>query len=613
MRLFSTPLITIFIVLTGILNLRSGVLLAAESVQCHAVAETDFPQQLEQLRNEQGLPVSWEEYQRQTSKTILELQPVRQTQTLAINTVEGKQGTATLINLNPVINIWFVLKLKWNDDSIQEYHLENPFPKKQLFKLLAANPPEFQFQTASQQCSCDLWNSASGSELANAIKRNRAYEGLCGNNVYLRNKTEGNKTNLEIVTDWLRNNVWAGEEIVRFVKNQFYQDAFLQTSKVIESQAGELVSIVPSGPLPPKINPDYQGYLLNAPERGLRLSAMTGSELLVGAWYPVQDLPGVFLSVVQPQLVAQDILEKQKKLTNPLDEIENEALVYMVAFDLNQLEMGFAMGTEHPRVDWSERVQDEVLERSLPGPDGIATVAPLAMTGRVPPYRVKQTVATFIGGFKRLHGAFKWGELAKTNHGHHYGFIENGVILSKLQPSLATVVVYNNGQVALKTWTAREDQFLPTIRHARQNGVPLIDQDATGNIKPGAYVKNWGQGNWSGSAEQRFRTLRAGLGFQPNKGKGFLLYGLFTGATTSALARVFEAYQVNYAMQLDINALEHTYLAVYPLKDGQFEVQHLIKGMDVLDKSHKGQTVPRFIGFSDNRDFFYMFRKTVSP
>jgi hypothetical protein len=31
--------------------------------------------------------------------------------------------------------------------------------------------------------------------------------------------------------------------------------------------------------------------------------------------------------------------------------------------------------------------------------------------------------------------------------------------------------------------------------------------------------------------------------------------------------------------------------------------------MDVLDKSVSGQVVPRFLGFPDNRDFFYVMRR----
>jgi hypothetical protein len=63
-------------------------------------------------------------------------------------------------------------------------------------------------------------------------------------------------------------------------------------------------------------------------------------------------------------------------------------------------------------------------------------------------------------------------------------------------------------------------------------------------------------------------------------------------------------------MLLDMNALEHTYLAVYQEKDSKFSVQHLIRGMDVLDKSFRGQAVPRFIGYADNRDFFYLLKRT---
>jgi hypothetical protein len=75
------------------------------------------------------------------------------------------------------------------------------------------------------------------------------------------------------------------------------------------------------------------------------------------------------------------------------------------------------------------------------------------------------------------------------------------------------------------------------------------------------------------------------------------------------MARVFEAYHCTYAMLLDMNALEHTYLALYHRQAAQFDVQHLIQEMSVLDKSNKGQIAPRFVGYADNRDFFYLLRK----
>jgi hypothetical protein len=62
-------------------------------------------------------------------------------------------------------------------------------------------------------------------------------------------------------------------------------------------------------------------------------------------------------------------------------------------------------------------------------------------------------------------------------------------------------------------------------------------------------------------------------------------------------------------MLLDMNALEHTYLAVYKRQGSNLYVQHLIQGMSEVDKSAKGEYIPRFLGFADNRDFFYLLRK----
>jgi hypothetical protein len=162
------------------------------------------------------------------------------------------------------------------------------------------------------------------------------------------------------------------------------------------------------------------------------------------------------------------------------------------------------------------------------------------------------------------------------------------------------------------TWHAGDDAHLARIRHARQNGLPLIDHDpATGASKVGAMVPRWGQGNWSGSVDERLRTVRAGLALQEGRDKRFLLFGYFSAATPSAMARVFAAFQCKYAMMLDINALEHTYMAIYPDQTGLASVEHLVKGMSVLDKTKQGRVMRRFIDFPDNRDFFYLLRRDL--
>jgi hypothetical protein len=329
-----------------------------------------------------------------------------------------------------------------------------------------------------------------------------------------------------------------------------------------------------------------------------------------GRWYPAQENPGIYVSAIQPQSIAPEILRSHASVVNSLDSVEAAALVYAVAFDLAQFDLGFALGTDHPRVGWSERVVDKVRDKTLPGPDGIGSITPLVATGLVSPTFATRTVATFTGGFKRTHGAFRYGTLAFVHQGSHYGFIEHGAVFSKLQPGLATIVIHDDDSLAMKTWTEQDNASLARIKHARQNGVPLIEFDTTTQSSaPGPLVGQWGPGNWSGSQDKQLRTLRAGACLQEQQGRQFFLYAYFSSATPSALARVFQAYGCRYAMLLDMNALEHTYLAVYRRQGEKLLVQHLIQGMSALDKSEAGQYIPRFLGYADNRDFFYVMRR----
>jgi len=110
--------------------------------------------------------------------------------------------------------------------------------------------------------------------------------------------------------------------------------------------------------------------------------------------------------------------------------------------------------------------------------------------------------------------------------------------------------------------------------------------------------------------------MRSGAALQKNGDKRFLIYAVFSDATPSAMARIFQAYRCDYGMLLDMNALEHTYLAVYRRSGSELFVDHLVKGMGEVDKSAAGEVVPRFLGFADNRDFFYVMRrngKEVEP
>ena len=108
--------------------------------------------------------------------------------------------------------------------------------------------------------------------------------------------------------------------------------------------------------------------------------------------------------------------------------------------------------------------------------------------------------------------------------------------------------------------------------------------------------------------ELKLRTLRAGIALQSNGPKRFLIYAVFSDATPSAMARVFQAYRCRYGMHLDMNALEHSYLALYRKSGSQLLVDYLIEGMSEAEKNTSGETVPRFLGYPDNRDFFFVMR-----
>jgi len=535
-------------------------------------------------------------------KSIIDLQASRTAETAGLP-VNGSE-TVTLTSLNPAVNAWFVLTLSGSGHS---YHLENALPDRQQLGL-AASATGLLITEGGAAYRCDLWNGPR-SALDRASAAPDAYAPLCDGRIYLRNQIAGHRTRLEEVAEYLRDKVWCGEAVVGVVRDEFFRDAYRESGPIGPCAISEGMD-GPSAPKPASIDPAKGNLGAKPPNLGIRVDHAAGYGLLLGHWYPVTDLAGIHVSVIQPSAIAPAILDSSRALVNRLDAVEAEALDYLVAFDLEAFDLGFALGTDHPRLGWSPRMQPSMRDDALPGPDGIASSAPLVRTGMLNPLQAQRVAATFTGGFKREHGAFRYGPLATENSGSHYGFIEAGTVFSKLQPGLATLYVLDDGSVHMTTWSQSDDAMLGQIRSARQNGVALIEPDAaTGMPGPSRFVNKWGPGNWSGSASESLRTLRAGACLQETENKRFLIYGYFSTATPSAMARVFQAYGCRYAMLLDMNALEHTYLALYVREEKKVTVEHLVTGMEEVDKLVGHQLVPRFVGFPDNRDFFYLLRR----
>ena len=551
----------------------------------------------------EDLKLQREAYDAVEAKSVVALQPFRH-EMQASDTQSGL--LIDLINLNPAINAWFVLQLRPEEDAKPvSYHLENPHPQSQTLGLAEGNAA-ITITTGSKTISCAPWQ-ADGQDLITAQETGLAYASICDGALLLRNRVTGARTNIEATAEFLRDNVWGGESIVRFVRDNFFKDSELETSDTLGAGGHAADRTGPPAMLGNKA-PEEMPVISTLLDIGLEDTER--GRMTVGQWYPVADMTGIFASAFQPRRIAKEVLEGPGK-TNWIDNVEGKATGYMVAFDLSQFDMGFAMGTDHPAMGWSPRPPASVRPRGLPGPDGIKTAKPLVLLGMVNKEIANKTVATFTAGFKRSHGAFKYGDMAGFNLGHHYGFIEKGVILSKLQPNLSTLFGLTDGSIHMKTWTEEDNALLPQISFARQNGVPLVETDPeTGLATVGDRVTKWGPGNWSGSANAELRTLRAGGCMVQKDETQYLLYGYFSSATPSAMARTFQAYGCNYAMLLDMNALEHTYMALYVPREGQIHVQHMVPGMALVDKkARNGTVIPRFIGFADNRDLFYVTRK----
>lgn len=526
-------------------------------------------------------------------RSVVEFQPFR-----AELAGQGSDGTTLrLISLNPFVNAWFVLETGSGRD-METWHLENAAPE--LFTVsLGPDGAALTIESEAGSVTCTPWIE----ELETARDSGLPYAPICEQHLFLRNPGSGSRTTREAVTEFLRGYVPFGEDLITLIKDTLYEDAYLTSAQEMdEAEAGSVVAALGHANL--SRNPVMRSNLR------VDLVGADSTQMEAGAWYAVQNAPGIYASVVQPGMVAQDLLRVPG--ANGLDGVENGSDVHLWAFDLGRFDLRYEIGTSHPSVGWSPRPSGSGRDYSLPGPDGFDDLDPLNMTGMLNPVFIDRLAGIFAGGFKRDHGAWRLSDFAYTNHGHHYGFVVNGVVLSRLQPGLATIWVLQDGTVQMGTWSEDLDQMLPYIRFARQNGVPLVQRSPEGQTVPGPMVTNWMGGNWSGSAEAQLRTLRSGVCTRTVEGRQFLFYAVFMSVTPSGMARTFQAYDCDYAMLLDMNSLDLTYSAIYPREPGsaEFTIAHLDRRMSESDARHSdGRPMGRFIEFSDNRDFFYLLRR----
>lgn len=519
-------------------------------------------------------------------------------------------GTVKLMNLNRSIGHWYLLEIQWrHGGTVDTFHLENPFPSDQTIHL-SDEVHGLVLEGERSISHCPLWDEKSKKNLLKGKKSRKPYVMLCEQRLLLRNQIKGQMTRKEMAVEFLRNNVWNGESLISFIKDTVYRDAeIIQSDYDVQGHSAR--NHVTNGPKEASLEKKFNSARLPLGELAISANIEKDGKLVAGKWYRSKKNDDIYVSSLQAQMVESGIRRSFLDRVAPLDRTESSAMVYLVAFDLSNMDIGYSLGTDHPEVIYSERTARWQKRKGWPGPDGIKDYKPLVSTGVLNPFHARKAVASFTGGFKRKHSVFRTGEKARRNHGTHYGFMQQGVTFSTLYEGLATALLTKEGRFELKTWTSEDTDREEHLVFARQNGYPLVYRDRQSQkTVPGPLVKHNFRGNWSGSKQNTIRALRTGLCLQTRNDRQFIIYGYFSSHTPNAMARVFQAYDCDYAMHLDMNMVVHTYLAVYSRDKGQkTKTEHLVKKMWWKDKEFNGVRLPRFVAVPDNRDFFYLIRR----
>lgn len=554
--------------------------------------------------------------------SVLAIQPYQQTATAAV----AGSTRLWLVDLNRNVHEWFLLARRTGErGAVAIVHVENPLGLAQRVSL---GDDGLAVEHGGTRTRCAL---ATGDGRDLFARPTQPFTPFCGGHLLLRSQMSGYQTTEEFAVSVLRSMGGVGEAIINLYKTTIGADANLERAQVerrAEPEPGRAGQPAASAelriPRAANVDPSDAASVFVGHRLGIRLAAPAGGAAprpRPGQWYATALQQGAYVSIIAPHQVEHGLLQRDLDRANPLDNVETNALVYLLAFDLETYAISFHVGTDHPAVDWSPRPQ--VAHGGHAGPDGFGSLRPLARVGMVSPQERPRLAGIFVGGFKREHAAFRYGPLSQINQGTHYGFIERGVVLSRLQPGLSTLFGRLDGSVEMRTWTAADTGELPHLAFARQNGVPLVELDAaTRRPVPGSNVRSWGLGNWSGALVIRtdpegnqvrgaeLRSVRAGACIQENAGRRFLIYGYFSAATPSGMARVFQAYGCSHAMLLDMNSPELTYATLVGATQGGQDERLVVEYLNqAMAGAEPGARQFRFLTANDNRDYFVVLRR----
>jgi hypothetical protein len=211
-------------------------------------------------------------------------------------------------------------------------------------------------------------------------------------------------------------------------------------------------------------------------------------------------------------------------------------------------------------------------------PSGIAQAIP--DLGMIPPSDQSQLVAAFNGGFKQVHG--------------HYGMMVDGLTLLQPKQGIATVALYQGGQVKIGAW-GTEINPTPDLVAFRQNCPLLIE---AGQVNQALYRDNRSAWGTTGNTDITWRT---GLGITQD-GR-YLIYAVGNGTSAATLAESLQKAGAYMAMQLDIHQFYAHFYTYQPNNDPNTSATFQLTGdrlvAEMADNPHLYLT-------PNPRDFFYL-------
>ena len=269
--------------------------------------------------------------------------------------------------MNPNINAWYLLDLKWQGSPTgQTFHLENSNRKTQSLLL---DPKGVVFSEKGQSSLCDLWGSKAPEGLQSALNKHLPFAPLCATRLYLLHPTKGHQTPIEKVTDFLRQKIPQGDEIVVWVRDTVFGHLYKEKAeeKVPSKPAGGLPPKTENAPISARLDPKQGNRLVKPVDLGIAVQGAGPNGMVLGAWYEAKGIPGIFISVIIPKVIAPEIMSSYRKVVNDLNQVEMGEPIYLIAFDLDRFDLHYALGTIHPSVGWSPHIPAQMKDKSLSG------------------------------------------------------------------------------------------------------------------------------------------------------------------------------------------------------------------------------------------------------